>query len=156
MNMEHLFKGNCMHRLLGYWLYGCNFVIAATSKVSDRGHLARSSDLFEHVEGSEEGVEQLPAHHAQHAGHVVAAGIGLDLLLPLFPLLLLHHLLLLIFINSLLTVDVLLHVVPVQRGRGQQSLHQDLGDNRKLDPGVAVEGEIPHTEDDNNINKDIL
>ena len=142
-----------MHRLLGYWLYGCNFVSAATSKVSDRGHFARSSNLFEHVDGSEEGVEQLPAHHAQHAGHVVAAGSGLHLLLILPILPQLH---LLILINLLLAVDILLHVVPVQRGRGQQSIHQDLGDNRKLDPGVAVEGEIPHTEDDNNFSKDIL
>ena len=147
-----------MHWLLGYWLYGCNFVIAAISKVSDRGHFARSSDLFEHVEGSEEGVEQLPAHHAQHARHVVAAGSGLHLLLilPILPLLLLHQLHLLLLLNLLLAVDILLHVVPVQRGRGQQSIHQDLGDNRKLDPGVAVEGEIPHTEDDNNFSKDIL
>ena len=44
-----------------------------------------------------------------------------------------------------LTVDILLDELAVQAGAGVQTLEQDLGDHGQLQPGVAVEREVPHT-----------
>ena len=45
-----------------------------------------------------------------------------------------------------LAVDILLDKLAVQAGAGVETLQQDLGDHGQLQPGVAVEREVPHTE----------
>ena len=44
-----------------------------------------------------------------------------------------------------LAVDILLDKLPIQAGAGVETLQQDLGDHGQLQPGVAVEREVPHT-----------
>ena len=45
-----------------------------------------------------------------------------------------------------LAVDIFLDKLAVQAGAGVETLQQDLGDHGQLQPGVAVEREVPHTE----------
>ena len=44
-----------------------------------------------------------------------------------------------------LAVDILLDELPIQAGAGVETLQQDLGDHGQLQPGVAVERQVPHT-----------
>ena len=44
-----------------------------------------------------------------------------------------------------LAVDILLDKLAVQAGAGVETLQQDLGDHGQLQPGVAVERQVPHT-----------
>ena len=48
-------------------------------------------------------------------------------------------------LHLLLAVDIFLDKLAVQAGSGVETLHQDLGDHSQLQPGVAVEREVPNT-----------